>query len=298
MVDLIPTVTELPVAEIKVGSRLRPFAEAEVLALVDLIAEFGQTTPILVRRKKDGFVLVDGLHRLEATKRSALETIPVRAYRMTDEDAKLLETSQNLVGGLSPLDDAVFLAAWKRAHLAKYPETAQGVAGALAKHGLQRTSKSFAEIVAAKRAVGAHQIRKIIAAGEKLGVDSARLRQAKHPITLKDLIEISKVGEPTERYAIIDALIQGKAKSAGEARRVWKAKENGLEGVVKDPVEQAFISLSKVWARAGKVAKRRFVGAHFEELGNLCADEEEARFEAEKPELIAEIARKRKGGAA
>lgn len=259
MVDLIPTVTELPVAEIIVGQRLRPFAEAEVLALVDLIAEFGQTTPILVRRTKKGFVLVDGLHRLEATKRSSLETIPVRAYRMTDEDAQLLETSQNLVGGLSPLDDAVFLAAWKKAHLAKHPETAQGVAGALAKHGLQRTSKSFAEIVAAKRAVGAHQIRKIIAAGENLGVDSARLRQAKRPVTLKDLMVIAKIGDVTERYAIIDALIEGKAKSAGEARRVWKAKESGLEGVVKDPVEAAYIALSKAWARAPMAAKKRFL---------------------------------------
>lgn len=266
MVELIPTVTDLPVAEIIIGHRLRPFAEAEVLALVDLIAEFGQTTPILVRRTKKGFVLVDGLHRLEATKRSGLEMIPVRAYRMTDEDAQLLETSQNLVGGLSPLDDAVFLAAWKRAHLAKHPETAQGVAGALAKHGLQRTSKSFAEIVAAKRAVGAHQIRKIIAAGEKLGVDSARLRHAKNPITLADLIEISKIGQPTERYDVVDALITGKAKSAGEARRAWAARERGDETPVKDPVEEAFIALSKAWARAPMAAKKRFLMQHRSEV--------------------------------
>lgn len=259
MVELIPTVTDLPVADIIVGQRLRPFAEAEVVALVDLIAEFGQTTPILVRRTKKGFVLVDGLHRLEATKRSGLESIPVRAYRMTDEDAQLLETSQNLVGGLSPLDDAIFLAAWKKAHLAKHPETAQGVAGALAKHGLQRTSKSFAEIVAAKRAVGAHQIRKIIAAGEKLGADSARLRRAKNPITLKDLIEISKIGQTTERYDVVDALIEGKAKNAAEARRVWAIKEKGGEAPVKDPVEEAFTALAKAWARAPMAAKKRFL---------------------------------------
>ena len=268
MVELIPTVTELLVTEIKVGSRLRPFAEAEVLALVDLIAEFGQTTPILVRRKKDGFHLVDGLHRLEATKRSGLETIPVRAYRMTDEDAQLLETSQNLVGGLSPLDDAVFLSAWKRAHLAKHPETAQGVAGALAKHGLQVNSSSFAEIVAAKRAISVRQVRKIIAAGEKLGADSARLRQAKNPITLKDLIEISKIGQPVERYDVVDALIAGKAKSAAEARRAWAARERGDETPVKDPVEEAFIALSKAWARAPMAAKKRFLMQHRSEVWN------------------------------
>ena len=266
MVELIPTVTDLPVADIKVGSRLRPFAEAEVLALVDLIAEFGQTTPILVRRKKDGFYLVDGLHRLEATKRSVLETIPVRAYRMTDGDAQLLEASQNLVGGLSPLDDAVFLAAWKRAHLAKHPETAQGVAGALAKHGLQANSSSFAEIVASKRAVSVRQVQKIIAAGEKLGADCARLRQAKHPITLKDLIEISKIGQPVERYDVVDALIEGKVKSAAEARRAWAAAEWGDEAPVKDPVEQAYVALSKAWARAPMAAKKRFLMQHSSEV--------------------------------
>lgn len=267
--ELLPTITELSVAEITVGQRLRPFSEAEVLALVDLMAEFGQTTPIIVRRTKKGFVLVDGLHRLEATKRSGLETIPVRAYRMTDADAQLLETSQNLVGGLSPLDDAVFLAAWKRAHLAKHPETAQGVAGALARHGLQANSSSFAEIVAAKRAVGVRQVQKIIAAGEKLGVDSARLRQAKNPITLKDLIDISKIGDVTERYSVVDALIGGTAKSAAEARRTWAAKEKGEEPAVKDPVEAAFIALSKAWARAPMAAKRRFFHEHSKEIAEM-----------------------------
>jgi ParB family transcriptional regulator, chromosome partitioning protein len=282
MIELIPTVTDLPVSDIIVAQRLRPFAEAEVLALVDLIAEFGQTTPILVRRTKKGFVLVDGLHRLEATKRAGLETIPVRAYRMTDEDAQLLETSQNLVGGLSPLDDVVFLAAWKRAHLAKHPDTAQGVAGALAKHGLQANSSSFAEIVASKRAVSVRQVQKIIAAGEKLGPDSARLRHAKKQITLADLIEISKIGQPTERYDVVDALIEGKAKSAADARRAWALKERGGEAPVKDPVEEAFTALAKAWARAGAVSRRRFVTAHFDDLNWMLEDEALERDVAER----------------
>ncbi|OYU38638.1 MAG: chromosome partitioning protein ParB [Pseudorhodobacter sp. PARRP1] len=269
VVNLIKAITDLPVSDIEIGSRLRDVAEAEVVALIELIREFGQTTPILVRKKKSGFVLVDGMHRLEATKRAGIDTIPVRVYEMTDDDAAMLEASQNLVGGMSPLDDAVFLAAWKKAHLHKHPETAAGVAGALAKHGLQGNSSSFAEIVATKRSISVRQVRKIIAAGEALGLQTIRLRQAPRPVTLKDLLELAKIGEPSEQIAVIDALVDGTAKSAGEARRVWKARETGTKIAIKDPVEQGYLAISALWARLPKAAKRRFSEEHELELRDL-----------------------------
>jgi ParB family transcriptional regulator, chromosome partitioning protein len=269
MPDLIKAITELPVEDIQIGYRLRDVSEAEVDALISLIEEFGQTTPILVRKKKSGFFLVDGMHRLEATKRVGIATIPVRVYEMTDDDAAMLEASQNLVGGMSPLDDAVFLAAWKKAHLHKYPETAAGVAGALARHGLQTNSSSFAEIVAHKRGVGVRQVQKIIAAGEALGLQTIRLRKAPRPVTLKDLLELSKIGDRDEQQAVVDALVEGDAKSAGEARRVWKAREAGIQLVVKDPVEEAFEALSKAWSRAPMAAKRRFVDQFSDELATI-----------------------------
>ena len=43
--------------------------------IADSILEAGQKTPILVRRDGDGFVLVEGLHRLEACKALGEETI-------------------------------------------------------------------------------------------------------------------------------------------------------------------------------------------------------------------------------
>ncbi len=283
MIDHLPTFTELAVADITVGARLRPFAEAEVQALVDLIAEFGQTTPILVRRKKTGFVLVDGLHRLEATRRAGLTTIPVRVYSMTDDDAQLLESSQNLVGGLSPLDDAVFLSAWKRAHLAKHPETAQGVAGALARHGLQGTSESFAEIVAAKRAVSIRHVRRIITAGERLGRGNLdALRGAKRPVTLKDLVELSRIGDAEERDAVILRLSVGNAKSAADARRTLKAEAGDVQPPAKDPVQEAFTALSKLWSRAPLEARRRFVAENEPQLSNLLGQARDARVINEK----------------
>jgi ParB-like chromosome segregation protein Spo0J len=46
-------------------STLRPEA---VAAIAESILEVGQRTPILVRRDGERFVLVEGLHRLEACK--------------------------------------------------------------------------------------------------------------------------------------------------------------------------------------------------------------------------------------
>ena len=66
----------LPIAKIYVpvkrGATLRPEAVREI---AESMLEIGQETPILVRRDGDRFVLVEGLHRLEACKALGEETI-------------------------------------------------------------------------------------------------------------------------------------------------------------------------------------------------------------------------------
>jgi sulfiredoxin len=44
-------------------------------AIAESMLEIGQQTPILVRRDGDRFVLVEGLHRLEACKKLGEDTI-------------------------------------------------------------------------------------------------------------------------------------------------------------------------------------------------------------------------------
>ena len=135
------------------------------------------------------------------------------------------------------------------------------MAGALARHHATDSMAvaSFVASTAEKFGLSERHVRRLVEAGEKLGVDSARLRNIPRAVTLKDLIEISKVGQPTERDAIVDALQSGTAKSAAEARRAWKARETGLKTPVKDPVEESFMALAKLWSRAPEAAKRRFV---------------------------------------
>lgn len=60
---------KVKIADIYVPAALRvPIDAAKVEALALSIADQGQQEPILVRQDKERFVLVGGLHRLEACK--------------------------------------------------------------------------------------------------------------------------------------------------------------------------------------------------------------------------------------
>lgn len=67
---------KFPIAEIYVPVKRRATLKPEtVRELANNILENGQQTPILVRRDGNRFVLVEGLHRLEACKALGEETI-------------------------------------------------------------------------------------------------------------------------------------------------------------------------------------------------------------------------------
>ena len=55
------------IANVYIPTRRRPKLDAKkVQVLAESILQVGQQTPILLRRDGDRFVLVEGLHRLEA----------------------------------------------------------------------------------------------------------------------------------------------------------------------------------------------------------------------------------------
>ncbi|WP_428547809.1 ParB N-terminal domain-containing protein [Profundibacter sp.] len=58
-----------PVAQIRVPvKRAKTLDAAKVQQIAESMLEEGQTTPIRERKSKDGYVLIEGLHRLEALK--------------------------------------------------------------------------------------------------------------------------------------------------------------------------------------------------------------------------------------
>lgn len=269
----------MPIRDIAVRQdRLRPVSEATVAVLVQVIEEHGFTVPVLVRKTRKGFVLIDGAHRLAAMTRLGRDAVPVVAVSCTDDEARALESSQNLAGAsLSPLDDAVFLAAYGAVYERLHPETRRGAASALSRIGGQTELSSFCEAVAEKRAISARQVRKIAAAGRAITRDEVDLlRTAPVKVTLADLIEIGKIGEPDERAQgepderaqVVLKLASGEARRAAKARRQWRA-EQGLSKPVEDRVEGDLKVLKAAWARASKETRRRFLRQHGAEVEAL-----------------------------
>lgn len=260
-----PILQRVRLADVQIAQRLRPVSEAGVEAILASVAEIGRIKdPIHLRKSKKGLTLLAGGHRHEAYRRLSIDEIDAWVWSgITGDHARLIEIDDNLAGAeMGALDTAVFLAERKRVYERLHPETRRG--GDRKSMNFQNQTdtmsvRSFVAATAEKFGLSPRHVFRMVTAGEKLGADSARLRHCPRPVTLKDLIEIAKVGEPTERYAIVDALREGTAKSAAEARRIWLAKEKGEAVSEKDPVEEAFNALSKAWSRAPMAAKKRFL---------------------------------------
>lgn len=285
---LIAIKTALAPDSIVAEGRLRPVSEAGVQAILGSVEELGQiVTPLVVRQRRDKnsvvYELLDGAHRLEAARRLGLEAVPVRVFECTNDQAKLLEIDGNLAGAeLNPLDTAVFLATRKAVYERLHPETKRGAAGAAARWDASELG-SFASVTAEKFGMTARQVQKIVAAGSRLGADEiAKLRAAPRQVTLKDLQDIAKIKQPPDRYDVVAALAEGRAKTASAA---LKALQAPVETPEKSPADEQLSALLKAWDRAGMAALRRFVAERFDALAPLVVDEAEACDAADIAEL-------------
>jgi sulfiredoxin len=68
--------TAIPIAKIHVPvKRVKTLDAAKVAEIAENMLEVGQTTPIRVREDGERFVLVEGLHRLEALRALGEDTV-------------------------------------------------------------------------------------------------------------------------------------------------------------------------------------------------------------------------------
>lgn len=276
---LIQSKTSLPVAQIELHHRLRPISDAGVATIVASIGELGQmTNPIVVRQLRRAgetiWRIMDGAHRLAAASELGWTEVPVRVFECNDDQARLFEVDSNLAGAeLNPLDTAVFLTARKVVYERLHPETKAGVFKGNQHTGLVAELSSFTKVTADKFGMTDRQVRKIIAAGTRLGPDEiAQLRRAPKQVTLADLQVIAKIVNPAERYDVVGMLEGGSAKSAADACKTLSRRASGQEVEPVDPVEQALAGLEKTWARAPMTAKRRFAEKHWSEMSRIMRD--------------------------
>ncbi|KAB6715831.1 ParB/RepB/Spo0J family partition protein [Roseobacter sp. TSBP12] len=257
--------------------RLRPVSVAGVESLIASINETGvMKDAIHVRKKKDGTLhLLAGAHRIEAARRLGWEEIEAKVWTdVTDDWALLMEIDDNLAGAeMNALDTAVFLATRKEVYERLHPETK-----ADAFKGNQHTGKlaadivSFATSTAEKFGLTDRHVRRLITAGSKLASNEvAQLRAAPKPVTLKDLTEIAKIGEASERGNVVARLAQGTAKSVTDARKQINAKPGDAHVSAAD---QSLRKLNDAFARAPLAARRAFVAEHADVLRELLPNKE------------------------
>lgn len=268
-------IQSIALSDIDIPDRLRELDEKKVELIVKS-AQDGQgiRDAIHVRSVGKGkFSLIDGRHRLDAAYLLGLREIDAEVWTCSAKQARFMEADANLSSGLlTPLDMAVSLAARKAAYEELYPETKRGVAGALARHGEQRTEMSFADYMAAVTGQTSRQIRRVVSAGEALAREEVRaLQSVAKLVKMNDLYELAKIGDDAERSFVVEKIATGEAKQAGKARKLYAA-ETGQAPAPVDPTEAEFQALLKAWGRARKAARLRFLEEVTDELTRMQED--------------------------
>ncbi|MBW3243133.1 ParB N-terminal domain-containing protein [Epibacterium sp. DP7N7-1] len=272
---IIQSITELPVDDIQMGTRLRPVSKAGVEAIKASITELGvMKDAIHVRKhKRSGKIeLLAGAHRLTVAQELDWPTIKVVCWDCNDDFARLMEIDDNLAGAdLTPLDTAVFLAERKRVYEKLHPEAKQGGArGNQHTGGWQTDTMSFCHATAEKFGISDRHVRRMVSAGSVLtGGDAHRLRSSGRPVTLNDLTELAKIGDVSERYRVIELLAEGKVKSAKDARKTWASEKNRGVTPPMNNTEKTWQRLQDAWKRASKAGRVTFLEEHGDEVQAL-----------------------------
>jgi ParB family transcriptional regulator, chromosome partitioning protein len=166
----------IDISTIYVAERLRALQDKGVKQTADSMALVGQLQPIVVRRKRrdDGliaevkYVLVAGLHRLEAAKQNNWTQIQAAVHDEMDNDtAKLAEIDENLKrSNLSELEETKHLKLRKEIYERLHPETKHGAVGRKGKSA--RSEQSFVQDTAEKTGQGRSTVQRKVTRGKRL----------------------------------------------------------------------------------------------------------------------------------
>ncbi|WP_107678066.1 MT-A70 family methyltransferase [Agrobacterium sp. LAD9] len=223
------------IEKIIVGTRLRNLDEAKVLSFMDSIKAVGLKTPITVYGDEaDASVrLSAGGHRLEACTRLGMSTILCFHEQGDDTDRELWEIDENLIrSDLSVAERALFMARRKELHLIKYPETAKGVAQALASNAAQgrggqvvRDAKSFAAATAEATGRDERSIRRDVERGEKISKSAIQQLIGTRHNNGVTLDHLKKIETPEAQESYVRALLAADKAVQAESKLVRTAQQ-------------------------------------------------------------------------
>lgn len=119
-------IESIRIDQIDTAGRLRKADPKQVQAIADSIHDVGLLNPVTIAAVGDGYVLVAGLHRLEACRSLGMEEVPAIMCGLDELRRGLAECDENLCRMLTPAERAIFTARRKELYEALHPETVNG----------------------------------------------------------------------------------------------------------------------------------------------------------------------------
>lgn len=226
------------IEEIDIPSGHRPIDAASVRRLAESIGQIGLQHPVTVKRKGERYLLVAGGHRLAAFKKLGREHIPASIVRMTTDEARLWEISENLHrANLSKLERDEQIAEWIKI--------------------TDRISSQLATKMERGRPESGTN-----AAARDLGIDRDDAHRAVKVASLSDEAKDAarEAGLDNNRSALLAA-----AKEETPAAQVAKIARIHAVKIADDPLndseslEKQVAALMSAWNRAGKDAREEFL---------------------------------------
>jgi len=210
--------------EIPSGRELR----TDVAALADSINQIGLLNPITVRATeiyepggaRGGYLLVAGLHRLEATRLLGRENIAVVVVDLEDLEYELVEIDENLIRLDIPLID--------RADRLERRQQIYETFHSDATHGGDRKSQEykeenqtanlatlrFAKETAEKTGMSERAVQRLTQISKGVGHDlKAEIRDTPLAYNQDELVKLARIKDPKEQRASALAYISGEADS-------------------------------------------------------------------------------------
>lgn len=232
----------LAIDDIEVGVGHREINAAAVKRLADSIDQIGLRHPITVREKGDKYLLVAGRHRMEACRKLGRDFVPATIVKMTNDEARLWEISENLHrADLSKLERDEQVAEWikitERISVQSAPKSVGrpegGISAAARDLGIEETD--------AKRSV-------------KVASLSEEAKEAAREVGLDDnrsaLLEAASKPTVAEQVAAIHQRHTHGAK-------VIKLSDEPLNDM--EAAEKQVAALMSAWNKAGKAAREEFL---------------------------------------
>lgn len=200
---------QVPIGKIQIKEGRRSLDAGHVKELADSIQELGLLNPLTIDRD---YVLIAGLHRLEAVKALGWEDVECTVSSLEGLVAELAEIDENIVrSDISTLEYGEILLRRKEIYETLHPETKEGIAQAISMNRtlgnnvsdkMSVTSKSFVQDTAEKLGVVPRTIERQIQTAKNLTPETKEIiKKSDQKISKKAALKLSRLGPEQQKEA-------------------------------------------------------------------------------------------------